>query len=258
MNSRKMFLGGFLLIIFTVSYLHSKDPEHVFRDEIKFNAISHLKMKVHFPAGELTIKGHDEPGFKTKCTYSDKLWQPELLYERKNEEGRLLMEMPAFDSPMNLDDDEFNWWEVSLDRDIPVYLRVNLGAGTGHFDLEGMKIREFDFSLTGGEVHLNLRNTSIPDLDFKALAGEAKVDLSGKWENDLKADFTCGFGEMTLILPSETAVRVKINGVLGEVHAPDFDHDGEYFVNRAGNTEHLLDISLTGGIGEVHLKLTDD
>jgi hypothetical protein len=168
------------------------------------------------------------------------------------------MEMPEFDFPMDLGEDEFNRWYVTLDKNIPIDLRINIGGGTGDFDLEGMQIRSFDFSLTGGEIDLNLRNTSLPELDFKALAGEAEIDLSGRWQNDLDAEFTCGFGELTLILPSQTAVRVEVDGVLGEVNAPEFERDGDYYVNHAADLEHLLDISVTGGIGEVRLKLADD
>ncbi|MGB7227245.1 MAG: hypothetical protein WBD26_05770, partial [Candidatus Acidiferrales bacterium] len=52
------------------------------------------------------------------------------------------------------------------------------------------------------------------------------------------------------------AVRVSVEGGLGEVDAPDFKRDGSDYVNdAAGKTKNTIEVHISGGIGEVHLEL---
>jgi hypothetical protein len=247
-----------IVVMFSVALLTGSGGQYDFSDRVEFNNIEILKVKVRFPAGELHIDSYDSETFEAKCLFSEREWKPEVFYERRNEEGRLLIETPEFDFPMDLDEDKENIWNLRFTDNIPMDLRINMGGGVGEFDLGDMKIKRFDFSMTGGEIKLNLRNNPLSRFEFKALAGEAEVDLSGKRQTDLNARFTCGFGELTLRLPSDSPVRVDIDGVLGEINAPGFDRDGEYYVNRAPGSENLLDVSVKGGIGQINLILVND
>lgn len=234
----------------------AKDEDGRFRESVTPENITVLKSKVHLAGGDLRITGHAEKTFEADCWFSREQWRPEVFYERRNDEGRLLIEMPDIEH-INIDDDEKNIWELIYPERVPLDLKVKIGGGKTDINLANMDIRKFEFSMVGGEVDINLRDTSVPKFEFRALAGEAVVDFSGKWKNDLNAEFVCGFGELTLILPENTAVRVEVDGVIGEVSAPGFERDDDYYVNRIRDTEHLLDISVKGGIGEVKLRLVD-
>jgi predicted membrane protein len=82
--------------------------------------------------------------------------------------------------------------------------------------------------------------------------------LSGKWNNDLDADFVCGFGELTLKLPENIGVKVKATGIMGNVEAPGFSKDGSTYTNDAfRKTKVTLYIDIFGGIGNVNLDLVE-
>jgi hypothetical protein len=82
-----------------------------------------------------------------------------------------------------------------------------------------------------------------------------KLDLSGKWNNSLKAEINGGIGEVTLKLPRTTGVRVKVAG-LGNIEAGGFKKEGGYYVNSAYRSDGTtLSIEINGGLGSVNLEM---
>lgn len=256
-DKKVQFLGSIGVMMFMVVFLWASGVTFDFNDKVEFRSIDLLKVKVRFPAGELFIDRNPDPAFSAQCLFSEQDWKPEIYYERRNEEGRLLIESPEFDFPMDLEEDKENNWNLTLTDEIPMDLRIEMGGGVGEFNLEEMKIGRFEFSMMGGQIKLDLKNNPLNRFKFEALAGEADVDLSGSRNNELQARFTCGFGELTLRLPADTPVRVDIDGVLGEISAPGFQRDGEYYVNSAPGSDNLLDVRVKGGIGQINLRLVD-
>jgi len=244
-----------ILCLAAVGLLIAKDPDYKYSDKVDFKNIDILKMKIHFPAGELYVSTHDLKFFNADCEYSEEEWKPEIFYERRNEEGRLLIDVPEFDFPIDIDDDDIYRWDLMLSREVPTDLRINMKAGEGKLNLNDMDLRRFEFTMFGGELKINLKNSSPEKINFRALAGEAKVDLSGIYTSDLDAEFTCGFGELTIYLPKNVESQVEVNGVLGQVNAPEFSCDDDYYVNNVSGSKHKITLSVTGGIGEVNLRL---
>jgi hypothetical protein len=52
-------------------------------------------------------------------------------------------------------------------------------------------------------------------------------------------------------------VRATVEGGIGSVSAPDFEKDGEAYVNSAyGKSRVTVRVEVQGGIGDVHLELS--
>lgn len=58
------------------------------------------------------------------------------------------------------------------------------------------------------------------------------------------------------MLPSQTGVRVNAGIRLGRVNADGLQKEGEAFVNGAyGNSDANLEVEVSGGVGQINLKV---
>ena len=110
--------------------------------------------------------------------------------------------------------------------------------------------RKFDF---------NLKNTSVPYIDVVAGTGEANVNLLGDWDNDLHAEFTCGIGQITLLLPKDVNIKVHTTGLLGSTSAKGFHKKDKrnYIYTTSKDTDVTFYLDITGGIGAINLELNE-
>lgn len=131
-----------------------------------------------------------------------------------------------------------NSWDLELAENVPMTLRVDLGAGQFDLDLSGLQIT--DLVATMG-------------------AGDATIDLSGPREDDLSGIITAGVGDLTIRLPERVGVRVSgyADGI-GEWEYEGFERRGDSFVNEAyGTAATSIELDVQRGIGVVRLELVD-
>jgi hypothetical protein len=63
-------------------------------------------------------------------------------------------------------------------------------------------------------------------------------------------------GHATIKLPQSVGVRATVEGGIGSVSAPDFQKDGDAYVNSAyGKSRVTVHVDVQGGIGDVHLEM---
>jgi hypothetical protein len=85
--------------------------------------------------------------------------------------------------------------------------------------------------------------------------GELTIDLGGSRTTGLQAGINGGVGDVKLVLPRKTGVRVKVSG-LGGVDAAGLKKQGGYYINDAyGKTTHSVNINVNGGLGNLELAL---
>ncbi len=218
-----------------------------------------MNAKISLPGGRLYIGGNNNKLATTKFTFSDNDWEPFMDFYVRNGIGNLNIEFDRGNIDFDLDgDDEVNRWDIELNKEIPTNLDVKIGGGIGRFDLAGFNLNEVEVTLGGGEIYLDLRNTSIPDLEFKGGAGEATVDLTGERNHDLDADFTCGFGELTIKLPSHVNIDIHATGILGEINHRGLMKDGNHYYSPDYDDSGIrMRIDVVGGMGELNLIVVD-
>jgi hypothetical protein len=190
---------------------------------------AHLQMA----AGEIDISGGSAKLCDGSITYNVPEWKPDLSYSVNDAQGSLMIMQP--ESHHTTFGGTKYAWDLHFNNKIPLELAVEMGAG---------------------DSKLNLADLQLRDLNVKVGAGDATIDLTGNWNQDVTATLQGGVGDLRLKLPRGMSVRVTVQGGIGSVEAPDFKRNGSEYVNDAyAQGKPTINVSISGGIGDVHLEL---
>jgi hypothetical protein len=151
--------------------------------------------------------------------------------------------------------------------------RVNLEVGTGDLTLTTTRepahapvsapsgIGALTVEIGLGNAHMDLRQTRFQSATLSVGMGNLLVDLRGSRPHDAHAYIETGVGNITLIVPEDVGVRVRVHGGIGTVEAgalarlagPE-DADETVYVNPAYATSRVtLDVIAEYGVGNVRL-----
>ncbi len=126
-----------------------------------------------------------------------------------------------------------NTWDLNFTDEVPLELRVDMGAGQGNLKLRGMDV-------TDVELHMG--------------AGQVVMDLTGPRKSDLNVSVKGGVGQVTIRLPKDIGVTAHAAGGIGAVRAEGLHkNDGDYTNDAYGKTPHKITVDVQGGIGEIEL-----
>jgi hypothetical protein len=193
-----------------------------------------VRANLRIALGELNVSGGADELMEADFAYNVAAWDPRVNYELGGDTGELNVEQQGLGEGIP-NRDVRNEWDLRLNDDIPMDLAVQMGGGVSNLDLDSL-------ILTG--------------LNLDVGAGATTVDLTGDWERDLSAVVRGGAGEVTLLLPSQTGVRVNAGTRLGRVNADGLRKEGEAFVNGVyGDSDATLEIEVSGGVGQINLKV---
>jgi len=194
-----------------------------------------VRVEMSMGAGDLEVTGGAEKLLEADFTYNVAKLKPEVEYS----DGTLVVWQPEAKGLPALQGitDYRNEWNLRLSNEVPMDLRVEMGAGTGDLQLAGL-------SLTG--------------LDINAGAGEYTVDLSGDWAHDLDVSIETGATGIIVRLPSDVGARVTVEAGPHTVEAPGLTKDGEVYTNAAyGVSDVTLQIKIEAGVGQVNLEVKE-
>jgi hypothetical protein len=123
-------------------------------------------------------------------------------------------------------------WNISLNRDLPLDLRLDTGAGQSMLDLTNLNLTRLDMNGGVGQVTVKL-----------PMRGRYSVEVDG------------GVGQVIIMVPQGLAAKVHVDGGLGGVNASGFSQQGsDYSTGNYNAAENRADIQVKGGVGEVVLK----
>lgn len=217
-----------------------------------------VNVEVFMAAGELKVSGGASELLEADFTYNVDELEPEVEYSA----GTLIVSTPDIEAGVgswwDLDDYRYEW-DLRLNDDVPMEMKVKLGAGTADLELGSLSLTRLSVETGAGEVRVNLSDSSsLTRLDVDAGVGQATVDLTGTWQNDLDANISSGVGELTLRLPHSACVRVDVEGGLGIVNTHGLTMDGNDYVNDAcGESEVTLRIDISAGVGATNLEVDE-
>jgi hypothetical protein len=192
-----------------------------------------VRVEINLGAGELDLTGGTEKLLEADFTYNVANLQPEVEYT----DSTLVVRQPEFKGMPALQGIEGfrNEWNLRLNDDVPMDLRLDIGAGTSDLQLASL-------SLTRLEINLG--------------AGASTVDLSNSWARDLDVTIDAGAGDISLRLPEDVGVRVEVRTGLGTINASGLIKDGEIYTNAAfGVSDVTLRVNVEAGIGQINLEL---
>ena len=240
MNTKHLFINVVLLAALLLASCVSSDDVRVgeLRTEsksVELGDAKSVRVEMVLGAGGLVVIGGAKKLLEADFTYNVAKLKPEVEFT----DGTLVVQHPDVRGYRTLQDisDFRNEWDLRLNNDVPMNLSLDMGAGNSNLQLAGL-------SLTGLDVNLG--------------AGISKIDLSGDWAHDLDVAFVSGAAEITVKLPKDIGVRVKVEAGPTLVNAPGLTKDGNVYTNAAyGTSDVTLQIDLQAGIGAINLLESD-
>lgn len=184
-------------------------------------------------AGQLKIYGGARELMEGTFIYNVERWKPRIDYAISGTRGLLRIRQGKVSGvPIGK---KQNKWDISLNNDVPLEIRIDFGAGEGKLDLRGLNLESLDIDMGVGSL---------------------TVDLADEWKRDLEVSIDGGVGSATVYLPVDVGVRVNVDKGIGSVHARGMIKEGHVYTNDAyGKTDVSIDMDIEAGIGSINLKL---
>ena len=181
-------------------------------------------------AGEFSIAGGSNHLLDADFDFSDSYETPRIDYNVSNGTGQLNITQESQHTHFGR---SHNKWDLRFSNEVPLELKVEMGAGQGR---------------------LRLRDVPITRLDMSMGAGQVDVDLTGERKADLVANLEGGVGQATIHLPRKVGVVVQASGGIGSISAHGLRHDNDEYTNEAyGKSPATIHLKIEGGVGEIDL-----
>jgi len=214
---------------FTHDRRYSSDLQHQSRTVERQGAKS-VNVSLETSSGEFNISGGSSHLLDADFNYSDSYETPRVDYNVADGVGHLSISQDDGSTHFGA---KHNQWNLRFSNDVPLELKVEMGAGRGQ---------------------LRLRDMPVTRLEMSMGAGQADLDLTGDRKNDLVVDLEGGVGQVTIRLPRKVGVVVRASGGIGAVEAHGLRHENDEYTNEAyGKTPATIRLKVEGGVGQISL-----
>ena len=209
---------------------HDSAPMHHQSRTVDRQDAKSVNVSLEAAAGQLNISGGSNHLLDADFAFSDSYAIPQVKYHVDSGIGQLAISQDDHGPHFGI---SRNDWNLYLSNDVPLELKIDMGAGQGHF-------RFRDLLLTRLTVDMG--------------AGQVDVDLTGDRQKDLDANIEGGVGQATIRLPAKVGVVVHASGGIGSINARGFKHaDDEYTNDVHGKTPATIRLKVEGGVGAINL-----
>jgi len=164
---------------------------------------------------------------------------------------------------------------VGLSTTVPLDLDVTLGAGEGHIDLGGLRIRHAavhsvatrtvirasrpnriaceTLDLDGGAAEViteKLGNLRCAEIRFEGGVGQTTLDLTGDWSSTLRVRARQALGTLHLTLPKDAGVRIVLDQTLASFEPTGFTKEGNAWVTpNYRSAVRTIQVDVTSAVG---------
>jgi hypothetical protein len=214
----------------------------------------------------------------------------DLMYDVRNRVGYMDLalgetqeEHEQGKSTFRLSDLPGGKWYLRFSDALPISFDVELGVGSGDFDLSGMQVKDFTLSTGASDVTLafdkpntssidnlsiesgvskfhgrNLGNANFKRFKFQGGVGTYTLDFSGTLKTEVDVDVNVGLGLMTIIIPP--GVGAKLFYEKNWVSRLDCDQDfhtvseSEYETDNYETAEGKMNIRIDSGLGSIKVR----
>jgi hypothetical protein len=192
-----------------------------------------VRVEITMGAGDLEVAGGAQKLVEADFVYNVARLKPEVKYTNDT----LIVQQPEVEGLPAVGgiSDFRNEWNLHLNKDVPMDLSVDLGAGTSNLQLAGLSLTRLGVSVG---------------------ASKSTVDLSGDWAHNLDVTIEAGAADISVVLPKNVGVRVKVESGPHAIDASGLTQDGDVFTNAAyGVSGVTLQINIKAGIGKINLDI---
>ncbi len=199
---------------------------------VELQGAKSVDMNLDIPAGELTLSGGSSHLMDADFRHYAEQGKPTVDYSVSGERGqlRVTQDENRWHTRFGNEDNE---WNMRVANEVPIDLRVQMGAG---------------------HTNLRLNSVIIKDLEVHMGAGQLDLDLTGVRKTSVNGTIEGGVGQATVRLPKNVGVHVEASGGIGSVDAQGLTRDGDAYVNEAyGKSPTTIELTIHGGVGEIRL-----
>lgn len=236
-----------------------------------------LEVDVGYGAGELTIaRGEPDLLYRAVFDHDEAVLTPRHSYR----DGRLdigirVRDRGRFGSRRSIDSSLDLW----LPGNVPVDLRVDVGAAEADVDLSGIPLRSFEFntgasksevrideansqrmasaSINVGAADIAVRgmgNLGADRVTVKAGVGSVTLGLEGDWPEDARVSLEMGVGALEVRIPADLGVRIHRESFLASIDADGFERSGRTYLSRNWEAaERRIDLEITAALGDIDM-----
>jgi len=193
------------------------------------------KVNLEMAAGVLKLDGGAAEMAQADFAYNVDAWKPVVNYKVTDGTGNLSIRQPDINTSTLIN--TRNDWNIRLNSQMLTDLHVSLGAG---------------------QSTLNLNRMALSALNVECGAGETVIDLSGAWAKSTSVKIVGGVGQLTVRLPKDVGVQVKVETGLGSTSESGLQKNGNLYTNAAfGTSPVTLNLDIEAGVGEVRLEVAN-
>ena len=172
---------------------------------------------------------------------------------------------------------------VGLSPRVNLDLGLTLGAVEAEVELGGLRVTSLDvktgasrttiqfsrpnavrcqqanFSAGAAEVSiLGLGNSRCDEIEFEGGIGKVTLDFGGVWTSSSRVEVKMAVGELTLRLPRNAGVRIRMDRFLSSFEPKGLIRRGQAFESPGyDRAERQLDLDLTTAMGGVNVEWVD-
>jgi hypothetical protein len=124
-------------------------------------------------------------------------------------------------------------WNLLANRDIPLRMHIDTGAGQAALSLARLQVTDLDVNTGVGQVTLTLPQQ-----------GQVRARING------------GVGETVVIIPAGMAARIEATTGLGQVNViGNYQRDGKLSISPGYDSAvNRVDLAVSGGIGSITIR----
>jgi hypothetical protein len=187
-------------------------------------------VKLDHGAGRLTLRSGAGPGEIINGTFGNG-----VSVKSRVEAGRLEVKLRTSQQPWAWWPGESMDWEIRLNREIPLFLKIDSGASASVLDLSDLKVTDLDID-TGA---------SSTELTLPANAGNTHVDID------------TGASSLKVSIPSGVAASIRVKSGIAAVNInsrfPRLD-GGLYQSPDYSTAANRVDMTIDAGVGAVEVN----
>ena len=237
----------------------------------------HLEVDVGFGAGELTIeRGERDLLYRAVFSHDEAVAIPRYSYRNgRLETGIRVTDRGRFGARRSVDSSLDLW----LPGNIPVDLRLDVGAAEADVDLSGIPLRSFEFntgaskseiridaanpermasaSINAGAADLAVRgmgNLGADLVTVKAGVGSVTLGLEGDWPEDARVSVDMGVGALEVRIPADLGVRIHRESFLVSIDAEGFERRGRTHLSRNWEAaERRIELEISAALSDIDI-----
>ena len=204
-------------------------------------------VRVQYGAGRVEVGATNAPLlYSMTLRYDESSATPIHVYDQAGHSLTLGVDAQSQRFSKNMDEKAKGEMRLSLNRNVPLDLDLELGATKATLDLGGLnlsglrldsgasetlldfstpnrgRMRSIDVDVGAASFEArNLANANTSSIRVRSGVGSVELDFGGQWSQDVTADVDLSLGKLTLHVPRDVGVRVEVEKFLAS-----FDQQG--------------------------------